>query len=357
MRIEDLINSLNNKRHADFLIDLDRYLKQPGTTIDDADLNLKKTLLISAAEMGRVEVVSMLLQRRAKLDSICWCKRTALMYAARDWFAATGNDARIMSLLIRAGAQIDAIDGVGFTALMFAVHTKQLVGVKFLVENGANIKIRSTIGRTALMWAALENCPDIVEYLLDQDADIEERDNAGMSALDIAIKQHASCATEVLLWRGANLRKDSVINPEFQIKFFNLLKNTGRIIPKGVSSKYENLQKIKAYNAKVAKRAKASGAEIAKNLRLEANCCNIVIDYLYLDPVCRGIFYQAFSQKRALRAPIDIEENEVIGPEDEADASIESDDEAVGLHTSLKTKNLIKTNLAHQLKVIKNHAH
>jgi hypothetical protein len=74
-------------------------------------------------------------------------------------------------------------------------------------------------------------------------------------------------------------------------------------IPEG-----EKLESVIKYNSEVMHRAWDSGSEAGENLELEDQCCNIVMDYLYLDPVCRGVFYQAFNLQRASTHMMNIQE-------------------------------------------------
>lgn len=310
MTIDDLIESLENNKQSNFLVNLDRYLKQPEKTINDAD-GLGRTLLISAVRKGKVEVVSLLLQKKARVDQKCHNKRTPLMHAAR-----TFESIPIMALLLKAGAKINEIDNVGFTALMHATYMGHLEGVIFLVENGADIEMRSSIGRTALLWAATEHYSHIVDYLLTQGVCIEKTDNQGLSALSIAVENHSINILSSLFWRGAQFKKKLKVDTLGRTILFNVLTSIGRCIPLWARPNYENLEGIQKYNDEVIRRAEESGKEVGKNALLSNDGLNLVTNYLYTDWECLGIFYQAFSMQRASGPLVEIQEDmgEVMKP-------------------------------------------
>lgn len=307
MTIDDLIESLGNNKQSDFLVNLDRYLKQPGKTINDADC-LGLTLLISAVRKDKVEVVSLLLQKKARVDQKCHNKRTALMYAARALAYREGS-IPIMALLLKAGAQINEIDNVAFTALMHATYMGHLEAVIFLVENGADIEMRSSIGRTALMWATKEHFSQIVDYLLTQGVCIEKTDNQGLSALSIAVENHFKDILSSLLWRGAQFKKKLKVDSLVRTTLFNILTKIGRSVPLWARPNHESLEGIQKYNDEVIRRAEESGKEVGKNALLSNDCLNLVTNYLYTDWECLGIFYQAFSMQRGPGSLIKMQED------------------------------------------------
>jgi uncharacterized protein len=149
-----------------------RLLVDKGAPIDMADAQ-GVTSLILAAQLGRLEVVQILLDcganvhaQAAGLQNIC-----ALMQAAQH-----GHD-KIAQLLLDQGADANITDSKGLTPLMLAAKNGHLEVVKILLKNGAQVNAQATsaenLGAFALAQAALNNHRDVVEALLTTISDAD----------------------------------------------------------------------------------------------------------------------------------------------------------------------------------------
>ena len=98
---------------------------------------------------GHTEVVKLLLEAGAAVDSADSDQRTALRAAA--W----GGHEGIVEALLRAGADVNRTDDEGRTALIAAAYMGHAGIVEHLLNYGAHINHEDADGRTALSVAAL----------------------------------------------------------------------------------------------------------------------------------------------------------------------------------------------------------
>lgn len=149
--------------------------------------------LPKAAAYGRADVVELLLERGATINTPSENEKTVLMYAAGTVHPLRSDAIRTLQLLVEAGAdaQIQRADRKGMTALHYAAETADPLSsakIALLLQAGANVDATSKEGRTPLMLAAL-NSSDAspVETLLGAGADPTLRDDRGFTPLHWAI--------------------------------------------------------------------------------------------------------------------------------------------------------------------------
>lgn len=104
--------------------------------------------------------------------------KTALMCAAQN------GHTDIVRLLIEKGADVNTVAAGTGTALMDAAGNGHADIVRILLEKGANVNVN--VGGTALMFAAREGNADIVRALLKKGADLNAMDSVGYTALSLA---------------------------------------------------------------------------------------------------------------------------------------------------------------------------
>lgn len=87
----------------------------------------------------------------------------------RGWnpliYAATKGHTQIIEMLLDVGAKIDSTSDNGTTALMMAARGNHLEAVKLLLKSGANPNIRNESGGTALNFALGREHQKVVELL------------------------------------------------------------------------------------------------------------------------------------------------------------------------------------------------
>ena len=161
---------------------------------------LGMTALHQASQMGRVEVVRILLHHGANIDTGDFEeRRTPLHIAARF------RQAKVMQVLIENGANIDAEDILRKTPIMYAVLKDHEPAVLLLLEKGANINTGDLIGRTPLHIAALFGQAKVMQVLIENGANIEAEDIDGKTPIMYAVLNGREPAVLLLLEKGANL--------------------------------------------------------------------------------------------------------------------------------------------------------
>lgn len=103
-----------------------------------------ETAIMLAAIQGHLATVEFLLGKEAQINHPGW---TPLIYAA-----TTGKN-EIIKLLIENHAYIDSISPNGSTSLMMAVRGGHVATVKLLVEEDADVLVKNEAGESALSWA------------------------------------------------------------------------------------------------------------------------------------------------------------------------------------------------------------
>jgi ankyrin repeat protein len=120
---------------------------------------LRDTPLIYAAIFGHVEVVRVLLEGGADVESANAYRSTALHQAA--W----NGHLEVCRLLLDWGAKVDAVDEWKDTPLHVAAWAGHLSVVKLLVARGADVRLKNDRGLTASGMARSEGREDVAVWL------------------------------------------------------------------------------------------------------------------------------------------------------------------------------------------------
>jgi ankyrin repeat protein len=119
----------------------------------------RDTPLTYAASYGHVEVVRLLLEGGANVDSADGYQRTAL------YLAASYGLLDVCRLLLEWGAKVNHLNKWENTPLHTAAGEGHLSVVKLLVEWEADVSVRNVLGLTArdIAWIFLHN--DVADWL------------------------------------------------------------------------------------------------------------------------------------------------------------------------------------------------
>lgn len=124
--------------------------------------------LYDAVERGDINTVKELIAEGAKTDvKEGVYAQTALHAAARN------GRSDIIRILLDAGADVNSRDYWGDTALEYAAYKGSIESVKLLLDNGADVNSKDNHGKTPLIAAAEGYHTDIIKLLIDKGAHLE----------------------------------------------------------------------------------------------------------------------------------------------------------------------------------------
>lgn len=185
-----------------------------------------RTVLISAAARGHLEVVNVLLSRGVDLNVKDRAGDTALTHAIQAMYEDVvdtllnhpqldpncpglkgqpalfayvwrDNKERVEKLLAR-GADAKAQDADGDTALHGAAEIGNVEIIQLLLDKGANPNAKNQQGGTPLMWAAVYGNYDAAELLLSRGADASVKDIDGVTAAEWAARNNRDKVVSLL---------------------------------------------------------------------------------------------------------------------------------------------------------------
>ena len=163
--------------------------------------------LYRAAEGGRTELVSLLLQHGANPN---WQNKVG---ATPLFTACFRGHVETLRVLLRAGAKVNHRDAENETALLCLAKQKNppknlIECVSTLIASGADLDASDKDSKTPLIWAATNSNLLLVTILVNNNlgrvAKIHARTNRGRNALHIASESSAVEVVKVLLSHGAD---------------------------------------------------------------------------------------------------------------------------------------------------------
>lgn len=166
-----------------------------------------QTALYAATQGGNIDNVKFLLSRGADTNLVGFTNDLGHTFTPLSSAAFKGH-VELVKLLLEKGAPIESVNNRGWTALMFAAQSPHSKMVKFLLEKGANVNARATAGHTALIYAAVNGQVENIKLLLAAGADrsftATDSDDPGdkfgrYSALDLAKQRGYTEAAALLL--------------------------------------------------------------------------------------------------------------------------------------------------------------
>lgn len=138
--------------------DIVKYMLKSGADVNLSTVDMVSPLM-AASYAGNKEIVSLLLEKKPRLEDTDRLHKTALIYAA-----GMGHT-EVAEMLIAAGAKIDASYIDALTPLMWAAGQGNEETVKSLLKLGADKSLKDDRGLTALEIAKQNNQDKIVQLL------------------------------------------------------------------------------------------------------------------------------------------------------------------------------------------------
>ncbi len=163
------------------------------------------TALQQAAQLQSQDIVALLLDHGAVVDTVTAEGATALMVSASN------GDVDTLRLLLKRDANVNASNINGFTAFLIAAQAGKVEAARLLLDQGATFDVSENTGYTPLMLAVRNGHLEMAKFLLDRSPRIiDAKNNVGFTALHEAADQGHPELVEFLLNRGmkADVRCD-----------------------------------------------------------------------------------------------------------------------------------------------------
>jgi ankyrin repeat protein len=177
-----------------------RELLAAGGNANDVDADTGRSALHFAARENRSEVVVILLDSKADINSTDRTGKTPLTLAAENSAVDTTK------MLIERGADLNKRDQIGGTPLTWACGLGTAPTVKLLLDAGADVSVVDVNGLTPLIWAAGIGKPESVKLLLEGKPDLTVKDGVtGDTALMRAVRSGKTESVKLLIEAGADV--------------------------------------------------------------------------------------------------------------------------------------------------------
>ncbi|KAJ5627149.1 hypothetical protein N7528_004576 [Penicillium herquei] len=193
-RMKTALSFAAQEGHSDVV----KLLLENGATIDSKDA-FQQTPLSFAAEEDHLDVVKLLLEKGADRDSRDIDQRTPLLIAARRGYSD------LVDLFLGVKAEVEAKDKYQQTPLSVAAWKGHSDVVKLLVGVKVDLESKDNSQRTALSHAARHGCFDVVKLLLEAGAEVDSRDKNQQTPLSRAARLAQSDVVDLLLQSGATV--------------------------------------------------------------------------------------------------------------------------------------------------------
>lgn len=156
-----------------------KLLLDMGSDINAQIETNRNTALTLACFQGRVDVVSLLLDRKASAEHRAKTGLTPLMEAASGGFVDVGR------VLLDKGADVNAppVPSSRDTALTIAADKGHCKFVELLLNRGAAYDVKNKKGNSPLWLACNGGHIDVVNLLIQAGADVDSQDNRKISCL------------------------------------------------------------------------------------------------------------------------------------------------------------------------------
>ncbi|KAJ5710597.1 hypothetical protein N7488_004753 [Penicillium malachiteum] len=190
-----------------------------------------KTPLHTAARVGNINIVKILLENGVSADVAC----ERGLISPLLWLCEKSDpDLDVVRSLIQKGANTHAIDPEeGRTALHFATRSVHATLAEILLESGAEVNTTSFNGDLPIHEAIYNNNLNVVKVLITYGSSLSKKDSSGRTPLKIAIDHANQELISVLIAAGGKIEQEdneSEMNngprtPRDQFEVFWILQN------------------------------------------------------------------------------------------------------------------------------------
>ena len=167
--------------------------------VDFANYQDVNIAFVYAIKSGHLNIVELLYAHGANLGVKDASGKGCLHYAVES------RNLVVLEWLLKKSFDVDAPTKSGITPLMVACRSGHLGTAQMLVARGANLAITDRNGDNCLHYAATNNCAEIVAWLLDQHMSVNEPNKGGRTPLIYACGRGHLGTAQMLVACGANL--------------------------------------------------------------------------------------------------------------------------------------------------------
>ena len=267
----------------DFLKDLNAESRKAALETKIKDGDDLATPLIIAARDGNLDFVKALLRYEANIEARGTTKFdggvkedcTAL------WVATSKGHFDVVRLLIEQNAEVDSRTSLNSTPLRSAAFDGRLDIVRCLVENRADVNARNNFNSTPLMITCFKGHPNVATYLAKHGANINLQDNEGSSCLHYASKGgHFQLACELLALGAKQTQNLNRLTPLLEASNNCKIEMVEWFINRPQCSKEERIDALELLGATIANDSKAYDIEKAFSFMKRG------MEERYEDPSC-----------------------------------------------------------------------
>jgi ankyrin repeat protein len=202
-QVEAELAAGEDPNHAEDIFVLPPLAARFFTVNEKAARAYRKTVLMIASEEGHNDIVKLLIDRGAHLDTVNASGWSALGCAIEHDRLDT------LRLLLSLGADPGITGFEGDTPLILGAKEGKTAIVQALLESGARVDAANSDGGTALMYGAANAYRDVVRLCLSAGASVNLRDCDGKTALDWAEEAEDGVVIAMLEEAGGRRGKQS----------------------------------------------------------------------------------------------------------------------------------------------------
>jgi ankyrin repeat protein len=172
-----------------------KLLAEKGYDLDVKCQQYGSTPLMYAAQRGKLDCVTFLIERGVNVNATNNKKYTALDFAEEN------DEFDIVTMLLKNGTNVTDKNALFRRALNNGSESLILE----LLEHGIDINSRDSEGQTPLYFAIVKNLTTVVNILIAKGADINARNNDGQTPLHKAVMHSRTIIVDLLLAKGVEI--------------------------------------------------------------------------------------------------------------------------------------------------------
>ena len=271
----------------DLLKDLNAESRKAALETKIKDGDDLATPLIIAARDGKLDFLKVLLRYEANIEARGTIKIESGEFSevVEDctalWIAAVKGHFDVVRLLIEQNAEVDSRTSTNSTPLRAAAFKGHLGIVRCLVENGADVNARKNFNDTLLMVACYKGHLDVASYLVKHGANMNLQDHHGRSCLHYASERgHVQLVCELLALGAKQIQALDRLTPLLEACDDCNIEMVECFINRPECSKEQRIDALELLGATIANNSKAYDIEKAFSFMKRG------MEERYEDPSC-----------------------------------------------------------------------